>query len=61
MSSRKEPTPSFVLEFGLAVAVDDVPLTTWMRADDGRVNDSAAGKVDATTNATRVNVSACVW
>ena len=59
MPSRKEPTPSFVLEFGLAVALDDVPLTILMRFDDGRENDSAAGREDITTNAARAVVSAC--
>ena len=55
MSSRKDPTPSFVLEleFGLAV---DVPR---VRADKkGRVKDSTAGNnVDATTSADRAIVS----
>lgn len=52
MPSRKEPTPSFVLEveFGLAV---DVPR---VGADKGRVKDSTAGKVDATTSANRAIV-----
>ena len=53
MPSRKEPTPSFVLEveFGLAV---DVPR---VRADKkGRAKDSTAGKVDATTSANRAIV-----
>ena len=53
MPSRKEPTPSFVLEleFGLAV---DVPR---VRADrKGRAKDSTAGNVDATTSAKRVIV-----
>ena len=49
MPSRKEPTPSFVLEleFGLAVDVPSV------RADKGCVKDSTAGNVGATTSANR--------
>ena len=35
MPSRKEPTPSFVLGFGLEVALLDGVLMRLMRADDG--------------------------
>ena len=58
MPSRKEPTPSFVLGFGLEVALLDGVLMRWMRADDGRVKDSAPGRVDIAESATRAIVSA---
>ena len=52
MPSRKEPTPSFVLE--LEFDLVDVPRVT---ADKkGRGKDSTAGNVDATTSANRAIV-----